>query len=70
MLSKTKIGNNYALPDETKHILSLVASPFPEYIDTKNDFYFLSQNIPRVCTPREIIELINEFKITDYEFKP
>lgn len=50
-------GRNYALPGEVTRIVPLVVSPFVEYIWSRSAEYWVTQNIPRVCTPEELLKL-------------
>jgi len=70
LLSKGRRGKNFEIPDTVTHIISIAASPFPEYIDTRSDQYFLTPSIPRVCTPEEIAEFIRQFQLPNHISKP
>lgn len=70
LLSKERRGKNFEVPDTVTHIISIAASPFPEYIDTRSDRYFLTPSIPRVCTPEEIAEFVRQFKLSTNLHKP
>ena len=45
-------GSNYDLANYS-HILPLAISPFVEFLPSKNSRYWLTNDIPRVLTPRE-----------------
>lgn len=70
LLSMERKGRNFELPAKVTHIVSIVASPFPEYIDSKSDRYFLIPSIPRVCTPEEIVKFIRQFRLSTFLGKP
>ncbi|MBA7642235.1 hypothetical protein ES703_49924 [subsurface metagenome] len=70
LLSKERKGKNFEIPGTATHIISIVASPFPEYVDTRSDRYFLTPSIPRVCTPEEIAEFVRQFKLPSHISKP
>jgi hypothetical protein len=63
-------GNDYHIPENVRHIVSAAVSPFPEYIDTKTDYWFLTERIPRVCTPEEIVSFISSFEVADHMGRP
>lgn len=69
LCNETK-GRNFEIQENITHIVSLVASPHPEYIDISSDRYFLTPAIPRVCTPEEIVEFVKQFQIDSYTSKP
>lgn len=70
LLSKERKGRNFEIPEAVTHIISLAASPFPEYIDDRNDYYFLTPSIPRVCTAEEITEFVRHFQLSAQVSKP
>ena len=70
LLSTERKGRNFELPAKVTHIVSIVASPFPEYVDSKGDRYFLTPSIPRVCTPEEIVQFIGRFRLSTFLHKP
>jgi hypothetical protein len=70
LLSKERKGKNFELPLAVTHIVGIVASPFPEYIPKRDDRYFLTRNIPRVCTPEEIAEFVKQFRLSAYLSRP
>ena len=39
--------------ERVTHIMSMIASPFPEYRGAANDYYFLTSYTPQVCIPEE-----------------
>lgn len=70
LLSMERKGRNFELPAKVTHIVSIVASPFPEYVASRGDRYFLTPSIPRVCTPEEIVEFIRRFRLSTFLHKP
>jgi hypothetical protein len=70
LLSKEHKGNNFELPQSITHIIGLVASPFPEYISKLDEQHFLTDDIPRVCTPEEIAVFIKVFTLSSCQSKP
>lgn len=70
LISREPSGKNFKVPEAVTHILSMVASPFPEYLDNRSDRYFLTPTLPRVCTPEEIAEFVEQFQLAAYVSKP
>jgi hypothetical protein len=58
-LAKNPIGKNYAIPDYVDAILGVVVTPFVEYVWSTNDYYWLTADIPRICTPEEL-KMLND----------
>lgn len=58
-LNDNPVGTNYKLPKKIKQIEPIVCTTFPEYIPTLEKKYWLDKRIPRVCTPEELIEYLN-----------
>lgn len=57
-------GSNYDVSNYS-HILPLAISPFVEFMPSRNTRYWLTNDIPRVLTPREFKHFLNELpKIT------
>ena len=52
-------GSNYDISSYS-HILPLAISPFVEFIPSRNTRYWLTNDIPRVLTPREFKDFLNE----------
>lgn len=48
---------NIRLPDRVKYIVPLVVTPFPEYIWELSDNLFLSKDLPRIITIKELKEI-------------
>jgi hypothetical protein len=59
-LMKHQVGTNFELPKNIKFIVPIVITPFPEYIWTKDNQYWLTQNISRICLVSELKDLIND----------
>jgi len=70
LLSKESKGRNFEIPRGVTRLVAIAASPFPEYIAVKSERYFLTNDIPRVCTPQEIAEFSRSFDLTAYISKP
>lgn len=58
-LAKHPNGSNYNLEDYT-HIIPIAISPFVEFIPSKDRRYWLTNDIPRVLTPREFKDFLEE----------
>ena len=52
-------GSNYDITNYS-HILPLAISPFVEFIPSKSPHYWLTNDIPRVLTPREFKHILEE----------
>lgn len=65
-LIKNKNGTNFDI-SKYKKIIPIVITPFKEYIRTDERKYWLSDKIPRILTPFELIELIEEGNLWDFE---
>jgi hypothetical protein len=50
--------DGYTLPPSIRCVVPVVCSPIVAYIGMTDPEYFLTPNIPRVCTPRELVELL------------
>ena len=53
-----KEGHNFKVPDFINIIVPVVISPFIEYIWDIDDHYWIFSNIPRICTIKELLELL------------
>jgi len=49
------------LPLNVKYIIPLVCTPLVMFIKQKDAHYFLTNGIPRICTPQELILFIKNF---------
>jgi len=59
-IAKEKKGLNFEVPSNIRFILPILCTAFPEYIIDIEDYYFLNSEIPRICTPEEIVKYIKE----------
>jgi hypothetical protein len=50
--------DGHTLPAAIRFVVPLVCSPIVAYIRQSDPHYFLTPKIPRVCTPRELVELL------------
>jgi hypothetical protein len=57
LMSRRK-GTNYEIPESIKIIIPIVVSPFVEYIWSTNEDLWLTKEIPRICTLKELKELV------------
>ncbi|KQC13900.1 MAG: hypothetical protein APR63_07020 [Desulfuromonas sp. SDB] len=55
-------GKNFKIPCDVRWVVPIVCSPFVEWIPSYNQKWWLYKNIPRVCTPDEIFEIIEQIK--------
>jgi hypothetical protein len=58
-LSERPKGTNYTLPEGVKLILPVVVSPFIEYIWSRNEYLWITDEIPRVCSTSELQNLVS-----------
>ena len=65
-LIKNKKGTNFDI-SIYKKIIPVVITPFKEYIRTDERKYWLSDEIPRILTPFELIEMIEEGNLWNFE---
>ena len=63
-------GTNYELPDSIQRIIPFAVSPFVEYIWGKEDNLWLTDSIPRICTPSECELLCDESILAEISKKP
>ena len=61
-LAANQIGLNYDISGYD-YILPIAVSPFVEFIPDRDPYYWLSNNISRVLTPEELINLIDDIPI-------
>lgn len=69
-LSTHVLGTNYQLPKEVKAIVPFVVSPFTEYIWDLDDNLWLTNLIPRICTPSECEKLCSDEAVKCISNKP
>lgn len=60
MIVKCRGRINHLERGDSKKICALVITPFCEYIWSEDSNYWLSENLPRVCTVYEMIDLLKE----------
>jgi len=63
-------GTNYHIPNEVKAIIPFVVSPFTEYIWNRSNNLWLTDSIPRICTPSECEKLCSDETISVLATKP
>jgi len=73
-LYKFNTGSNYSIPSNVKYIVSLIVSPYPEYIWEFNEELFLTSKIPRIIVLDELndiknIKNFNEIKNNKFTIK-
>ena len=70
-LSSHPRGTNYdLLAAGYTHVLTILCSPFPEYIDTEDPSYYLHEDLPRIATPQELRELLADTDETQLKSIP
>ena len=52
-LSHRAVGRNYDISNY-KWVLAVAVTPFPEFIWSKDNYYWLSRALPRIMTPHEL----------------
>jgi hypothetical protein len=52
-LAHRPVGRNYDI-SKYKWVLALVATPFPEFIWSKEDYYWIKRELPRIMTAAEL----------------
>jgi hypothetical protein len=58
-LSAAPSGRNFAIPKGVAELIPLVCGPLPEWIPEMDRRWWLYDDIPRICTPDELIEVID-----------
>jgi hypothetical protein len=61
-LSANPAGKNYDVTSYS-HILPIAVSPFVEFIPSLSPRYWIAENIPRVLTPNELEELLENDRV-------
>lgn len=51
---------NHPIGSNTNRICSIVITPFCEYIWSDNSFYWLNEDLPRICTIYELVDLLKD----------
>jgi hypothetical protein len=60
-LSRQPRGTNYDLiADGYTHVVTLLCSATPEFIDTDDANFYIRSNLPRVATPLELRNFLSE----------
>ncbi|MBI4589063.1 MAG: tetratricopeptide repeat protein [Candidatus Rokubacteria bacterium] len=57
-LARRKVWGNGRVPDDIKWVLPVVCSSKVEYVAEASRRYFLTEQIPRICTPAELGEFL------------
>jgi hypothetical protein len=61
-------GTNYDLvADGYTHVVTLLCSATPEYIDSNEERFYIRDDLPRIATPLELRDYLNE--VTEEELK-
>lgn len=61
-LIKEPRGENFKIPSVVKWIVPIVCGPFTEWIPSSDPKWWLYQDVPRVCTPDELLETMARIK--------
>jgi len=56
-LAARPVGKNYRLDENIKSICSIVVTPFVEFIPSTDTKYWIRDEVARVLTPAETVEL-------------
>lgn len=59
-------GENFKVPKNVKQMVALVCVPQVEWIPFKEKRYWLFDNIPIVCTPDELLDVIKRIQTGDF----
>ena len=69
-LAGEQTGKNWTLPPGIRWIVPLVTTPYVEYLTSLNAKYWLRNDMPRVCTPDELVSFIEYFESVEHAGKP
>jgi hypothetical protein len=69
-LKRYRKGRNYYIPDDITAIIPFVVTPFAEYIWDVSANLWLTDKIPRICTPSECLCLCTDEVIRHLANKP
>jgi len=58
LVERNPVGRNYAVPAHVTRFEWAVCTPGAEYTPTLSREYWISGDIPRVCTPRELLAVV------------
>ena len=62
-LAEQPQGDNYQMPPEIEYLVPLVVSTTVEPLFDLDEKHLVTEDIPRVCTPNELIEILTEIPI-------
>ncbi len=62
LLASNPQGDNYRIPNDIHYLVPVVCSQHVEAVYDFDDKHFLSDNIPRVCTPQELLIVLASAK--------
>ena len=68
-LKGNRQGSNFEIPGQVNTIVSVIVTPFVEYIWTDNSKLWLDGKIPRICTFEELVEAIPQLPSMNLSFK-
>jgi len=60
--AKEPKGKNFEIPHKVNRIVALVCGPLPEWIPSSDKEWWLYDDIPRVCTPQELLDIISRIQ--------
>jgi hypothetical protein len=63
-LAQNPVGTNYNIR-KYKGIIPIGVTPFVEFIPSLNSYYWLNKDLPRVLTPSELEEVLNDNSFKD-----
>lgn len=58
-LQQERSGRNFQLPAAIRSIVGIVCTTFPEWIPSTSPQFWLYDDIPRVCTPEELWDVVD-----------
>ncbi len=58
-LGSAPVGRNFSIPEGVHNIVGIVCCPFPEWIPSWDSSWWVFRDLPRVCRPEEIVEIID-----------
>ncbi len=69
-LAASPFGRNYEVPESVQYIVPLVLSPGVEYVEVDDPSHWLTDDVPRVCTPSELIQVLEQGDTEAFHSKP
>ncbi len=57
-LAASPSGRNYEVSESVQYIVPVVLSPGVEYVEGDDPSHWLNDDVPRVCTPSELIQVL------------